>query len=180
MHHWSAPSRFADVMNKALALGIDGIAKLLAYLAGASFLLVALYITYDALARHFGLAYSGVNDEISAYVLGVAGTWGMAYALQVSAHVRIDLVIAHVGPRARHMFDILAGGTTLAFAGLLAYYGWAQAAEAYEIGTRSITVLRAPLAVVQALIAVGYTLLAIQAASLLARGVALGVGGDRL
>lgn len=167
-------------MSKALDLGIDGIAKLLAYCAGASFLLLALYITYDALARYFGLPYSGITDEISAYVLGVAGTWGMAYALKVGAHVRIDLVIGHLGPRSRHLFDILAGATTLIFAGLLAYYGWGQAAEAYEIGTRSITVLRAPLAVVQALISVGYTLLAIQAASLLSRGIVLGVGGDRL
>lgn len=167
-------------MNKALALAIDRVAEALAYCAGGSFLLLAIYITYDALARYTGLPYSGITDELSAYVLGVAATWGMAYALKIGAHVRIDLLIGHLGSKARRVFDFLAGATTLGFAGLLAYYGWVQAAEAHEIGTRSITVLQAPLALVQALITIGYTLLAIQAASLLIRGIAPGVGGDRI
>jgi TRAP-type C4-dicarboxylate transport system permease small subunit len=104
----------------------------------------------------------------------------MAYGLKIGAHVRIDLVIGHLGPRRRHAVDLLATAVTLVFAGLLAWYGWAQALEALELDTRSITVLRAPLALPQAMIAFGYTLLAVQAASMLLRGASLGVGGDRL
>jgi TRAP-type C4-dicarboxylate transport system permease small subunit len=158
----------------------DRIATILAYWSGAAFFVLSLYITYDALARYFGLPYSGITDEISSYVLGIGGVWGMAYGLKVSAHVRIDLVINHLGPRTRHALDLLAGALTMGFAALLAWYAWAQAVEAFNLDTRSITVLRAPLALPQAMIALGYTLLAVQAASMLMRGAALGAGGDRI
>lgn len=165
---------------RKLSGGIDSLATLLAYYSGASFFVLSLYITYDALALYFGLPYSGITDEISSYVLGVGSTWGMAYGLQLGAHVRIDLIISHLGPLLRRTLDVFAGGLTMAYAGLLAFYAWGQAAETYELGTRSITALRAPLAVPQAMIALGYALLAIQAASMLVRGVAPGVGGDRI
>jgi TRAP-type C4-dicarboxylate transport system permease small subunit len=157
---------------RKLSRAIDGLGRVLAYYSGAAFFVLSLYITYDALARYFGFFYSGISDEISSYVLGVAGVWGMAYGLQVGAHVRIDLLINHAGPSLRRALDMLAGGVTMLFAALLAFYAWAQAAEAYELGTRSITVLRAPLAIPQGLIAFGYTLLAVQALSLLLRGLA--------
>ena len=168
----SASARLSDA--------IDALATLLAYVSGASFFVLSLYITYDALARHYGLPYSGISDEISSYVLGIGGTWGMAFGLRAGAHVRIDLVISHVGPALRRGLDVLAGAATMVFAALLAFYSWTQAAEALALDTRSITVLRAPLAIPQGLIAFGYTLLAIQAASMFVRGVAPGIGGDRI
>jgi TRAP-type C4-dicarboxylate transport system permease small subunit len=181
----AAPLQRVDAAAGATAaqragVAIDALAGILAYWSGGAFFLLAIYITYDALARHFGLPYSGISDEISSYVLGIGAVWGMAYGLRVSAHVRVDLVISHLGPRLRHALDLLAGGTTLVFAGLLAWYAWGQALEALELGTRSITVLRAPLAIPQGMIALGYTLLALEAAALLLRGGTLGVGGDRL
>jgi TRAP-type C4-dicarboxylate transport system permease small subunit len=161
-----------------LSRAIDYLSDLLAYYSGAAFLLLSLYITYDSIARYVGLPFTGITDEISSYVLAVAGTWGMAYGLKVGAHVRIDLVIAHVGPWLRRVLDLWAGAVTMCFAAVLAYYAWGAAAEALELGTRSITVLRAPLAIPQALVAIGFTLLAIQGASMLLRGVATPVGGD--
>ncbi len=155
-----------------LSRAIDALARVLAYYSGAAFFVLSLYITYDALARYFDFYYTGISDEISSYVLGVAGVWGMAYGLQVGAHVRIDLVINHAAPWLRRALDMFAGAVTMLFAALLAFYAGAQAAEAYELGTRSITVLRAPLAIPQAMIAFGYALLAIQALSLFLRGVA--------
>ena len=165
-------------MWRSLSRAIDFLSELLAYWSGAAFVLVSLYITYDSAARYLGLPFSGITDEISAYCLAVAGTGGMAYGLKVGAHVRIDLLLAHLGPTMRRAFDILAGGVTMCFAALLAYYAWVQAYEAFDLGTRSITVLQAPLAIPQALVAVGFTLLAIQAASLLLRGAAAPAGGE--
>jgi TRAP-type mannitol/chloroaromatic compound transport system permease small subunit len=157
---------------------IDDLADMMAYWSGAAFLLLSLYITYDSLARFFGFPFSGITDEISSYVLAVAGTWGMAYGLKVGAHVRIDLVIAHVGPWLRRALDLWAGAVTMCFAAILSYYTWGAAYEAFELGTKSITILQAPLAIPQALVAVGFTLLTIQGASMLLRGTVTPVGGD--
>jgi TRAP-type C4-dicarboxylate transport system permease small subunit len=163
---------------RTLSRAIDSLSELLAYLSGAAFLILSFYITWDSVARYVGLPFTGISDEISSYVLAIAGTWGMAYALNVGAHVRIDLLIAHVGPVLRHSLDLLAGGLTMCFAALLAYYAWGQAAEALELGTRSITVLQAPLAIPQGLVAIGYTLLAIQGASLLLRGASAPIAAE--
>jgi TRAP-type C4-dicarboxylate transport system permease small subunit len=172
------PAR-ADLGTRLGAV-VDSLATVLACWSGAAFFLLSFYITYDALARYYGLPYSGITDEISSYVLGIGGVWGMAYGLKVGAHVRIDLVIGRLGPRARALLDVFAGAMTLGFAALLAWHAWGQAIESLQLDTRSITVLRAPLAIPQAMIALGYTLLAVQAAAMLARGASLGVGGDRL
>ncbi len=178
-HARAAAHRGAGATSK-LSNGIDALATILAYWSGASFFVLSLYITYDALARHFHLPYSGITDEVSSYVLAVGGSWGLAYGLKVGAHVRIDLLIGLAGPALRRALDIAAGALTLVFAALLAWYAWGQAAESFDLDTRSITVLRAPLAIPQLMVAVGYGLLAIQAASMLFRGIAPGVGGDRI
>tara|TARA_R110002020_G_scaffold458434_1_gene675826 strand:+ start:16819 stop:17310 length:492 start_codon:yes stop_codon:yes gene_type:complete len=143
---------------------IDTVSVALAWISGASFLILSFYITYDSVARYTGLPFTGVSDEISAYVLAVAGTWSMAYALQVNGHVRIDLVISHLGEGLRRAADLLAAVATAVFALLLACYGWRQALETFSLGTTSITMLQAPLVVPQAMVALGFTLLTVQAA----------------
>jgi TRAP-type C4-dicarboxylate transport system permease small subunit len=167
-------------LYRGLSRAIDAISELLAYTSGAAFAALSIYITYDSIARFVNLPFSGVTDEISAYCLAVAGTWGMAYALQIGAHVRVDLLIAHVGVWLRRALDIVAGGATLCFASLLAFYAWGQAHEAFELGTKSITVLQAPLVIPQGLVAVGYSLLAIQAASMLLRGTFAPIAVERI
>lgn len=148
---------------RQLARLIDVISVALAWISGASFLILSIYITYDSIARYTGLPFTGVSDEISAYVLAVAGTWSMAYALQVNGHVRIDLIISRLGERLRRAADLLAAAATAVFASLLAYYGWRQAFETHSLGTTSITMLQAPLVVPQTMVALGFTLLTIQA-----------------
>ena len=155
-----------------LARGIDVLSALLGYLSGASFLILSLYITYDALARSFGLPFSGITDEIAAYVLAVGGTWAMAKALQVGSHVRIDIIVGLLNPTLRWASDLLAAATTAGFAGLLALYAWRQALEAHALGTRSITMLQAPLAIPQGMVALGFSLLAIQAVLMFVRTLA--------
>lgn len=156
---------------------IDFISVVLAYLSGASFLILSLYITYDAGARYFGLPFSGINDEISSYTLAVGGTWAMAHALRTDSHVRIDIVVGLLRSSLRRISDLLAAGTTTLFAALLAYYGWSKAIESHNLDTRSITVLQAPLEIPQAMVAIGFTLLAIQALLIFVKGAFGGAGG---
>ncbi len=165
---------------KTLSRAVDALSIAIAYLSGASFLVLSFYITYDSLARDFGLPFSGISDEMSSYVLAVSGTWAMAYGLRIGAHVRIDLVVSHLGPRARRLLDGVATGITGAFAILLAVFAWRQALESHALGTRSITPLRALLEIPQALVAVGFTLLAMQAVLMLIAGVAASTTDHRM
>jgi TRAP-type C4-dicarboxylate transport system permease small subunit len=167
-------------LYQALSRAIDAISETIAYISGAGFALLSIYITYDSIARSLDLPFTGVSDEISGYCLAVGGTWGMAYALQIGAHVRIDLIIAHLGVWLRRVLDVLAGAATMCFAALLAFYAWGQAHEAFTLGTKSITVLQAPLVIPQGLVAIGYSLLAVQAAAMLLRGTVAPIAVERI
>jgi TRAP-type C4-dicarboxylate transport system permease small subunit len=156
------------------------ISTAMAYLSGAAFLLLSFYITYDVLGRRYGFTYSGVTDEMSGYVLAVAGTGGLAYALRIGAHVRIDLLIPMMPRKARAILNLGNIALIGLFAGQLAYYSWLSAIESFEIGARGISLLQAPLAIPQSLMAAGLTALALQAVVILAADISRFIlfGGD--
>jgi TRAP-type C4-dicarboxylate transport system permease small subunit len=150
----------------------------MALASGAGFLFLAFYITYDVLGRHYGFAYSGVTDEMSGYVLAFAGTWGLAHALRIGAHVRIDLLLPLVPRRPRAWLDMTNTALIGLFAGMLAWYSWLSALESLDIDARGIGLLQAPLALPQALMATGLTALAVEAALLIVVAVAHYRAGD--
>src|SRR5918996_2501906 len=121
---------------------IGRLAAVMAWLSGLTFLLLAFYITVDTLGRSFGGPYSGFTDDISAFALAAAGTWASAYALQVGAHVRIDLLLPRLPRVLRHCLDQIALALAGLFAALLASYAWELAAGSYALGARSISVLQ--------------------------------------
>ena len=146
---------------------IGGLSMAMAWLSGLTFLALAFYITADTLGRTFGGPYSGFTDDVSGFALAAAGTWATAHALQIGAHVRIDLVLPHLPPVLRSALDQLTLALAGLLAALLASYAWELAAGSYRLGARSISVLQAPLVIPQSLLAFGLTMLAVQAAALL-------------
>jgi TRAP-type C4-dicarboxylate transport system permease small subunit len=158
---------------------IRKLSTVMAWLSGLTFLLLAFYITIDTLGRRFGGPYSGFTDDVSAFALAAAGTWASAYALQVGAHVRIDLLLPHLPRTLRVSLDQLALALAGLLAAVLASYAWELAAGSYRLAARSISVLQAPLVVPQSLLAFGLTMLAVQAAALLiARWLGIDQGGS--
>lgn len=163
-------NRLADVASRL----IEAIAVGLGYLSGASFLLLSIYISWEALARKLNLPYTGVSDEISGYVLAIAGAWGMAYALSIGDHVRIEAVTTLLPARiqqALHSFAILL---VAIFAAFLSYYAWKQGVESAAIDARGMSGLRAPIAIPQFGMALGLTMLTIQSIAILVRRLVIG------
>ena len=82
---------------RGLERALDRIFLGTGYLAGALFMGLAFFVTYDVLARKWGdvvgLPTTRVTDEISGYILVLAATWGFAYTLRADAHVRIDVLL---------------------------------------------------------------------------------------
>lgn len=142
-----------------------------AWVGGATFLLLCFYITIDVLGRRYGGPYSGVTDEISGYALAIGGTLGLAHAMRIGAHVRIDLLLPYFSPAARYFLNLANAVTIAIFAILLTWYGWASMLYSLEIDARSITVLRTPLIIPQSLMAVSFTLLALQSVALVLEGI---------
>jgi TRAP-type mannitol/chloroaromatic compound transport system permease small subunit len=137
------------------------------YLAGALYLVLAFFVTYDVLARkwgsYLGLPTTRVTDEISGYMLALAATWGFAYALRTDAHVRVDVLFPYMGRRLRATMDSLALLLMAAFAFVISWKIWALVLDSLETGMRSSTYLLTPLYIPQGILGVGFSLLALAA-----------------
>jgi TRAP-type mannitol/chloroaromatic compound transport system permease small subunit len=155
---------------RAIPRAVDRLSVALGYLAGGMYIVLAFFVTYDALARkwgsYLGLPTTQVTDEISGYMLALAATWGLAYALRSGSHVRIDVVFPYLTPRLKVVADFLALLLMALFAAVVSWKIWALVADSWQTGMRSSTYLLTPLYVPQIILGVGFTLLALAAVSM--------------
>jgi TRAP-type C4-dicarboxylate transport system permease small subunit len=152
----------------------------MAYASGAVCLLASVYITLDVIGRRFLGVSSGVTDEIGGYALAIGGMWALGHALRSGAHVRIDVLLPHLPDRLQTLLHYAALGLMAYFAALLAYYCGRLAIESYRESARAMSILQTPLAVPQGLMAAGVGVLALQAAALIAAGLAQSLRAGRL
>ena len=151
----------------ALARAVDRVFMWPGYLAGALYILLAFFVTYDVLARKWGSAVglptTRVTDEISGYMLALAATWGFAFALRTGGHVRVDVLFPYMSRRVRTGLDVIAQLLMAVFAAIVAWKIWALVADSLESDMRSSTYLLTPLYIPQGILGVGFTLLALAA-----------------
>lgn len=117
----------------------------IAYAVGILLLLCAGAVLADIALRQVGASFGG-TDEISGYVMAIATSWGMGYALLELGHVRIDLARRRPGPLGRAIFDLLAMAVTAAVVVLIAVQCWPVLARSLDNGSRANTSLETPLA----------------------------------
>jgi TRAP-type C4-dicarboxylate transport system permease small subunit len=150
---------------------VDTLATGMAFLGGAFFLVIALYITLDVTGRRFLGVTTAVSDEIAGYALAFGGVWALAYTLRTGGHVRIDVVLPYLPPRLRWTLNALAMAVMGVFSTILGYYGWALAIQSYRMEAKAMSHIQTPVWVPQALVAVGFSALTLEAALLLGAAV---------
>lgn len=147
--------------------GLDGVLAATGYIAGLLFLGLAFFISYDVVARKWGdvlgVPTTQVTDELSGYILVLAATWGFAYTLRADAHVRIDVLLPYMSPPVRAAMDLLAQLLMAIFACMFAWRTWLLVLDSWETGIRSSTYLLTPLWIPQAILSIGFSLLAVTA-----------------
>lgn len=146
----------------ALFRRLESLSVAMAYLGGLILTLLAFFIAFDVIGRHFSWFYSGATDEISGFAMSMAVTWALAYTLTIDKHVRVDIVLGMVSEKTRLFLDWVALGLLTLFAGLLAINSWVLALDSYDISAFSPSILQVPLVVPQGIMALGFTALAIQ------------------
>ncbi len=143
--------RIASACRAAMAR----LATAMGYAAGWGFILCAVLITADVVARNTIGISSQSTTELTGYMLALGLTWGLAHALAQRAHVRIDILINRLPLRLRlwlHLFSLALLGV---FAAFLAYGAFSLVQESLLFGATDISLLRTPLAVPQGLWAAG-------------------------
>ncbi len=150
-----------------VARRVDWLFNVTGYLAGGLYLVLAFFVTYDALARKWGSALglptTRVTDEISGYMLAVAATWGFAYALRTGSHVRVDVLFPYMARRIRTAVDFGAYGLMAVFAAVISWKIWTLVVDSMQSDVRSSTYLLTPLYIPQGILGVGFSLLTLAA-----------------
>ena len=116
---------------------------------GVMLLACALFVLLDIVLRQLGSSFGG-TDEISGYVMALATSWGMAYALLELGHVRIDIVRSRLHQPWRAGMDVFSLAVLSVTVTLIALRCWPVVEGSFVNGSRANTPLETPLLLVQA------------------------------
>ena len=125
--------------------------------AGWLFVVCALFVSFDVLARKFFNVSSRATVELTGYMLALGIAWGLCDALTTRAHIRVDVLVTRMPLGLR----VWMHGLALTFLAVLAWFfvwrGWAVVHDSWEFGAHDSSALTIPLVVPQALWAFGIT-----------------------
>ena len=149
---------------RALTRSLDRVYLAMGYLCGTMFLLLALFITYQVVARKFGFVMAPGMDLMSGYTMAMATTWAFSYALRTGSHVRIDVLLPFMSPKVRWVADQLALSSIVFFIGITSWKMWEnQVIYSYDIGAITTTYPLVPLWIPQTFVAIGFSMLTVTA-----------------
>ena len=134
---------------------------------------LAVMLVVEVIATSF-LAWSQPwAVEYASYFLALTLFLGSAWALRTGGHIRVSALLALVPPRVARLIDLAGSIFALGVIGWVAVALVSQALRTLELGSVSYYPSRTPLVYPQALLALGFVLLAL---AFLARVLRLAVG----
>lgn len=148
------------------------------WFGGSLILLAAVVIGIDVVMRRLFEASIGGADELAGYALAIGSAWALPAALLDRGHIRIDSLYTHFALRTRVVLDLLGLGLFIGFFGLLAWHAWGIADQSFSVDAHSQSALETPIAVPQAIWAVGLTYFVVVGVLLGLRAMALFAAGD--
>src|SRR5262245_51486892 len=125
--------------------------------AGWLFVVCALFVSFDVLARKFLNVSSRATVEVTGYMLAFGIAWGLCDALTTRAHIRVDVLVTRMPLGLRVWMHGLALAFLAVLAGFFVWRGWAVVHDSWEFGAHDSSALTIPLVVPQALWALGIT-----------------------
>lgn len=144
---------------KAVYRVIDYLLKLGAYVAGFLIIAATAMIFYEILSRTFFNSPTVWATELSIYAIIGSCFLGSAYAVRTYAHITVDLLINSVSDKYKTLLAYLTNAMGLVFSIVFTYYGFHHAANTFELGVTSASLLRIPMYLPELFIPIGGVLL---------------------
>ncbi|MEH6627527.1 MAG: TRAP transporter small permease subunit [Motiliproteus sp.] len=122
-------------MLVSLENGINRCSEWLGKLAAFLFIVMLFNVFYDVIARYLLNDVSIGLQELEWHLHATIFLIGVPFALRSGGHVRVDVIYERLTSKSKAIIDLL--GTMLLlfpFCGLVVWYGWDFAREAYELG----------------------------------------------
>ena len=154
------------MLEQILARLGHSVARAGALVGGYLLLAFAVMVGVEVIGRKFfNFSLQGV-DEAGGYILAVATSFALSYALLRCAHTRVDLLISRLPQKARAVLNVFAAAATTAFAMFMGWCAINTLHESVALGSRASTPLQTPLWIPQGLWVVGLCTFALTAAGL--------------
>lgn len=112
------------------------------------------------------------TQELAQFTMVAYFVLGGAYALQLGANVRMDLLYSRWGRRRQAMVDAVTVLTMIFFLSVVLFGGIESTIYALEVGERSRTVWRPYMAPIKIVICTGVFLMILQSVAFLIRDIA--------
>jgi TRAP-type C4-dicarboxylate transport system permease small subunit len=142
------------------------------WVGGAVALASAFLVTIDVLIRALFRVSVLESFELGSYAFAISIALGLPYSFMAGAHIRINLA-EKVKSRIFHAAaDLVAIVSMVAFAVMIAYFGFLTFLDSVRYGVRSNSILALPLAIPQAIWVVGLVAFAVVTLYALGRGCA--------
>ncbi len=148
---------------RAVTRTLDRVYLGMGYLCGTMFLLLALFITYQVIARKVDVVMAPGMDLMSGFTMAMASTWAFSYALRTGSHVRIDVLLPFMSTRVRWWADQAALASIVFFIAITSWKTWVMVLKSHEIGAVTNTYPLVPLWIPQTFVAIGFSMLAFTA-----------------
>jgi TRAP-type C4-dicarboxylate transport system permease small subunit len=124
---------------------------------------IVILITLEVILRYVFSTSTLLADEYSAYFFVGLLYFGASYTLREGRHIRITAITVRVRTKLRHLFYRGWTWINLPVVCLLAWRGWHYVIESYRLETVSATVVTTPMWIPRLLVALGLTVMALQA-----------------
>ena len=129
--------------------------------------LAALFLAGTLLCVMLGIGSRLLNsfipgtDAYAGYCMAAAGFLALAHTLKRGEHIRVSLILEHLGPRSRHRMELFALAAASALAAAFAYFSVRLAYQSWEFHDISTGNDATPLWIPQLAMAAGTVVLLI-------------------
>ena len=138
---------------------LEGLYRLSGYLAGFFLLAIALTIVAQIVGRFVGVTVD--STELAGFCLAASTFLGLAFALRAGSHIRINLLIRHLGGRARTAVELWCTGVGAVASGYFAWQTIDMVRLSYRFGDISPGLIAAPFWIPQSGMALGLVVLTV-------------------
>ena len=106
---------------------------------GAGVLAVMMFLTAsDVILRKFKIPIMG-TDDITAFMMAILISFGLAYCAIRKGHVRVDLIVEHLPSRAQAIIDTITSLLGFGLCTLITWQSFANMVSVYNSGATSWT-----------------------------------------
>lgn len=142
---------------RAARRGMATVSAVMAHLAGWNYIVCALFITFDVLARSLLGFSSAATVEVTSYMLAGGIGWSLAHTLAARAHIRVDVLVNRMGLGFRAAMHVVALVLLAGFTGFAVWAAWSLVDESLMFNAHDTSMLQIPMALPQSIWAVGLT-----------------------